>query len=537
MFELGIRQLNAMAGLVDELILDKNKKSELTKFLKVHTETDFVFLDGFCEGYFYYILGNCSSELYQYHHEDWYSQSLIDTVNLYEKSVFLLEKHKSDTGLLSFALTNLGNFLSSQGRFFCAQFYWDKAIELDGNSVALIAKAEGMLFRGTQLFDESHTQIHYYYCNNLIKTALENLDKLEEEQKIPLLTNGTLNRFHSWFENNFKLEDFNFLEAYKQKTRSKVEARYLKWVADNKLFINDLNDLCKYEIVYQDILGLPSINYKINNLLSLKESLVFHSNFDELRNDFTYARFLIFQASEMSSESRHFYNQTYPHTDDTLHAVDNLKTSHMKSAFKILYSIFDKSAYLLAKYLNLNIGNREISFSKIFGRNENKKFKPRVELKKSTNFFLHALFYILKEIEDGSQVQDEKHRLAKIRNHLEHRSFRIVDDFGYELNTKYDQVTPYNYNKALEKKAYLEEKNLINSSEYQKLISDINDKKIKKDYIFEMPLAEFEKSLMDLARLVRNSIMYLSLAIHFEETQKLDHDDDLILEKTVPLKR
>lgn len=537
MLELRIQQLNAMASLVDELLLDKKRKSELEEFLRVHLEKEFTFQNLFCEGYFYYILANCSSKIYQYRNENWYSQSLIDTVNLYEKAVFLLGKNNENDGLLSFALTNLGNFLSSQGRCFCAQSYWDKAIELDGNQVAIVAKAQNMLFRGAQIFDKSHAQIHYYYANKLIEIALENISKLQEEQKISLLSNGNLNRFHCWFESNFEEENFNFLKEYKQKTKSKVEDRYLRWVADKKLFINDLNDLCKYEIVYQDILGLPSIKYKLNNLLSLKESLVFHSNYDELRNDFTYARFLIFQASETNDESIHFYNQTYSHTEDTLHAIDNLKTSHMKSAFKILYSIFDKSAYLLAKYLNLDINDREISFSKIFGKYKNKKFEPTVELNNSSNFFLHALFYILKEIEDGKRHKDEKHRLAKIRNHLEHRSFRIVDDFGYELNTTYDQVTPYNFNKAIERKEYLENKNLVNSSEYKKLIDDINEKELKRNYIFEMPLAEFENSLMDLAKLVRNSIMYLSLAIHFEETQKLDHGDDFIFEKPVPLKR
>jgi hypothetical protein len=84
---------------------------------------------------------------------------------------------------------------------------------------------------------------------------------------------------------------------------------------------------------------------KINDALSLKESLVFHSSFDELRNEYTYARYLVFQASEIKEESSHFYNKTYPRTDDTLHAIDNLKTSHMKSAFRILYSLFDKISY------------------------------------------------------------------------------------------------------------------------------------------------------------------------------------------------
>ncbi|PWB13592.1 hypothetical protein DCO44_12965, partial [Acinetobacter sp. AM] len=129
----------------------------------------------------------------------------------------------------------------------------------------------------------------------------------------------------------------------------------------------------------------------------------------------------------------------------------------------------------------------------------------------------------------------EKHRLAKIRNHLEHRSFRIIDDFGYELSTKFDSYPEIKYQELLKRKEYLEYHNLQNSEQYLEVLDQINEKEIKSKYIFEMPISEFELSLMNLARNVRNSLMYLSLAVHYEERKK-PIDSELVITKVVPIK-
>jgi hypothetical protein len=268
-----------------------------------------------------------------------------------------------------------------------------------------------------------------------------------------------------------------------------------------------------------------------------------------LRNEYTYARYLIFQASEIKEDTQHFYNKTYPHIYDTLHAIDNLKTSHMKSAFRILYSLFDKISYFIAKYFGLSITDHEISFKGLFY--EVRSGKMRNRFFESKNHFIHALFYILKEIETEPKGKNtgsieninmienlenlEKHRLAKIRNHLEHRSFRIIDDFGYELSTKFDSYPELKYQELLKKKEDLESNNLKNSEQYLEVLDQIKEKEIKSKYIFEMPISDFELSLMDLARIVRNSLMYLSLAVHYEEMQKTI-DSELVITKAVPIK-
>jgi len=545
--ELGLQQLNALAQLVDDLLLDTSRKAELVECFNVHLQTEFIFTNEDCEGYFYYILANCSSEIYKYQDEIWFSKNLITTVNLCEKSLYILKKTNVNHGLLSFVLTNFGNYLSSTGRSFCAQYYWDQAIKIDNNPVALIAKAQSFIFRSKHLYDHSHILIHYYFTDQIIKQAYFNFDILEQEQKIPLEKDGELYKFQQWYQSEFKETDFDYLKEYKQKTKTKTEFRYLVWSAENKLFLNDLNNLFEDEIVFQNILGLPSMTFKINSSLNLKESLVYHSNFDELRNDYTYARFLIFQASEIKAEAQNFYNKTYPHVDDTLYAIDNLKTSQMKSAFRILYSIFDKISYFLAKYLDLEMNDRKISFSKVFGNNENKKFKPRDKLKNSKNYFLHALFYILKEIESDQlsghdnvtelnfRGKIEKPRLAKVRNCLEHRSFRVIDDFGYELNIKFNMSSKSAYQNLVDQKNILLEEGKIESFEYLEILEKIKEKEKKANYILEMPLSEFENSLMDLVRLVRNALMYLSFAVQFEEKMKSD-PEGLILQRVVPLK-
>lgn len=51
-----------------------------------------------------------------------------------------------------------------------------------------------------------------------------------------------------------------------------------------------------------------------------------------------------------------------------------------------------------------------------------------------------------------------------------------------------------------------------------------------------MPISEFEESLLTLARLIRNSLMYLSLAVHLEESWR-EGEDKLVLSRFVPLKK
>lgn len=529
------KKLNELAAKADEYILNKNNE-QLSELVEELIAEDNKFEDKYCNAYYFYIIANCYAALYQRKDRDWYSDELMKSVLYYRKALYefdiakkkidYFDRYESYKELESNILTNLANQLSSQGRALCCISLYDRAIELNGKTEALIAKARNQLYLANSLYDDGHRYYHHYIAYNLILEASVDIDKLYPEQRIDIEENGNLYNFKNWFESNFDKSSFNYFKKYKHDFSSKKEQQYLKWCGENKLFINDLNDICNHEIVYTDILTLPPFRQKINELLSLREELVYHGNFDEIKSDYCYARYLIFTAQNIPEDTPHFFNSTYPHVDDFSYSIDNLKTAHYKSAFRILYSLFDKIAYFLSRFLNLNGNNddRNISFNNLFkhinNESSSKTQKPNEKIKDSNNPYIHALFYILKDFRDtnGSEsiakwIDPDAEAFTEIRNRLEHRSLKIVDDMGYDLALQggYSQLTD-----DIRK---IEEKNKLSS------------------HSLLIPISQFESRLITLIKLVRNSIIYLPLLIEFEERGALEDEGELILSRVVPLKK
>ncbi|UZE65333.1 LA2681 family HEPN domain-containing protein [Proteus mirabilis] len=182
--------------------------------------------------------------------------------------------------------------------------------------------------------------------------------------------------------------------------------------------------------------------------------------------------------------------------------------------------------------------------------NWRKSWSPNKKLETSDNHFIHALFYILKDIRDvkgtssvSKWIDPDAKAFSEIRNAMEHRSLKIVDDFGYELTTSYNSYHDGELEKLnLEIKKIKEqlksslhtEKPRTLESDLKKLESDRYEKKKLSSHSLLIPLGQFETRLMTLMKLARNSIIYLSLSIHFEERKR--PKNNLYLPKHVPLK-
>lgn len=512
------------------------------------------------EAHFYYILGNCTQSLYSYHRLEWFSDDLGKSVIFFRKALYAIRKidflTDKEVYLQSCIETNLGNSLSSQCRAFCCIPLWDSAINCKENAMPILSKAENELFIANNIYDPSHITYHYFTASQLIQLGLEHLDKLYPEQRVAYSENGTLMNFQAWFEDKFKIDDFAYFESYKMEFESKEQTSYLTWCGDNKLFINDLNDVSVSEIVYQDIMTLPPISQLFNSTLSMYEELMYHGNFDELKNDYCYARYLVFSAKDIPNDHTHFFNTTYPHVDDMAYSITNLKASHYKSAFRTLYSLFDKIAHFINRFFDLNSIDldHKISFDSIFRKINDKKWKPHIKLKDSKNYFLHALFYILKDIRDvhdstpiSRWLDPDAKAFSDIRNAIEHRSLKIVDDFGYILSQS-DRAYRQSHLEKIEVeidtlKAKVKELSCeINSAKNETLqveleirkkrlnkeldlaLLKVHEQKKRSSHTVLIKVSDFESRLMMLMKLVRNSIMYLSLAIHLEEKNKPDND-------------
>ena len=134
----------------------------------------------------------------------------------------------------------------------------------------------------------------------------------------------------------------------------------------------------------------------------MSDELSYHGNYDELKNDYCYARYLIFSSKDIPDDTPHMFNSTYHQIEDMTYSINNLKVAQYKSAFRIVYSLFDKIAYLISRFFDLNElkYDKKISMDNLFRdfTGGNKKWRPHKKLKDSGNHFIHALFYILKDI-------------------------------------------------------------------------------------------------------------------------------------------
>lgn len=570
---LNSKTLKVLSLKADELS-HSGDNNKLKVFMESLLVVDYAFESLLDEAQFYYMLGNCSYVIFSYHKLDWFSDELSKSVIFYRKALYAIRKISFPTDeelcLQSCIETNLGNALSAQGRAFCCIPLWDDAFKRMQNPVSIMSKARHEIFLANNVYDSGHKNYHYYVAYKLINLGFEYLDQLYPEQKVDYSEDGEFMHFKAWFEETFKSEDFEYFELFEERVETRKQGDYLKWCGDNRLFINDLNDISVSDIVYQDIMSLPPFSQQINLTLSMCEELVYHGNFDELKNDYCYARYLIFSAKGIPNDHKHFFNNTYPHIDDMSHSIINLKASHYKSAFRTLYSLFDKIAYFINRFFELNDikHDHKISFDSIFRELGDKKWKPHNKLKDSQNCFIHALFYILNDIRDvkglssvSRWLNPDAKAFSDIRNAIEHRSLKIVDDFGYtltqsdktlrqleleklngeiddfieQLNELYTEIASAKKAKNDTLKSELEIKKELLNKKLNEAQLKVHEQRKRSSHSLLIKESEFESRLMTLVKLVRNSIMYLSLAIHVEEQSKPD-DGTLMMPKEVLLR-
>ncbi|MGI2153604.1 LA2681 family HEPN domain-containing protein [Shewanella oncorhynchi] len=561
-----------LSARVDEL-LDAQNVADMEGFIGTFDVFTPVFEYDFREAQFHYILGNAHSLLYVPQLNEWYDPNLNKVIIHFKKALNALKNCNVDDEyqitLKSKIETNYGNYLSQQGRFMCAKRHWKNAINLDNQPIAHTAMYDNELYLSRYtLYDEPKAIYHQFlaYKSLCERMKLPNNQARFNDSDYIFDDNRTQD-FKLWFEEQYTLDHFNHFYKKNDKEMSKKEIAYLNWCGTNNLFIDDLEIDEHPEVIRPDSLSLPSFSSRLNMTLAYHEDLVYHANFDEIKSDFCYARYLIFSASNISNETVNFFNNTFTKTDDLTHTIDNIKAQQLKSAFKILYALFDKIAYFISHFYDLNdIDNdKQISFENLFKRRRSNEWKPHDKLKESTNQFIHALFYILKDlrdIKDQESVSDwlnpELVKIYEIRNYIEHRSFKIIDSlyedivfadlvqrnaiehlnnnkeqYNDELQALYTEIKAYKYTEKhqslINKKEQLEEWiALIDEQLYEK------EKRSKHTLI--MTEKDFTTQLMTLAELVRNSIIYLSFSIEFEEHTKRKNDENLVWHREVPRK-
>ena len=115
----------------------------------------------------------------------------------------------------------------------------------------------------------------------------------------------------------------------------------------------------------------------------------------------------------------------------------------------------------------------------------------RKELREKANWPLRGLFWLSKDLFDDNineSIEPEAQKLDKIRNHLEHKYFKLHTEYKFEYQSR-DSV-------------------------------GFTDK-----LAYSMFIVEFEETTLKLIRLARAALIYLSLAVHSEELYRSETRD------------
>jgi len=382
-------------------------------------------------------------------------------------------------------LTNLGNTLSEVGRFVEAVEHWDSVIKLDESfGMAIGNKGFGLSFYANALYDCGHARILCSYAKELLQKALScslehSAKKTFEDRQVQITT---------WLDNNPCRKSIN-LEKFSL-GKSESEIRYRRWCLRNRLFLNPLNDIGPYPIAARDVLSTPSMVAGIN------EGPGYQGFFNQMKQEFVSSRYLYYEGITINRP--HFSDNGVLLLNTLDYPAYSLSVEKVKAAFRMAYSLFDKIAWFLLKYMRIEdkLNSKKmkiVKFRNIWYDNLSKEEGLWSDFEQYKNRPLRGLFWLSKDLfEDRPEFKEcmepDAQELWKIRNHLEHKYLKLHDSLGTWIGDTKEPCP------AL--------------------------KPFKDELAYSLYRSDFEAKTLRLIKMVRASLIYLSLGIHCEELRR-----------------
>lgn len=144
------------------------------------------------------------------------------------------------------------------------------------------------------------------------------------------------------------------------------------------------------------------------------------------------ARFTLYEG--IQSKGSHFSDRGVALADTMDHTVYGLGVERRLLAFRCAYSILDKIALFLRKYLSLPSPLKTTNFRTIWFRDSG-QVRTRVvhEALEEPAWPFVGLFWMSRDLHDDDQefvdsLEPDSQQLHHIRNHIEHRCVRVHED-------------------------------------------------------------------------------------------------------------
>ena len=389
-------------------------------------------------------------------------------------------------------LTNLAGQLSSIGRFIEAIALWDRVLGIDDSfAMAHGNRGIGVNSYANALYDPGHAGLMRVAAYDSLAAATAADAVYDSAGHQPART-----QFENLKEVIARHVDVNAVRRTVDLDNHSLgetaeERAYRAWCLRERLFINPLNDLGPLPIAARDILTLPSLT-TTSSSARMPPVIGF---FNQMKQEFVSARYQFYDG--LHSDGVHFSDRGVLLYNTLDYPAYGLAVEKMRTAFRIAYSVFDKIGFFLNAYLGIGREPQDVSFRRVWYKPKSKKYVLAPRFATHPNWPLRGLFWLARDIfEDDFRLvtEPDAEDIAANRNHLEHRYLQVHENL--------DRSTP---------------------------VEDSTDDDTK-GLARALSREEFATSTLRLLQLVRGALIYLSLAVHREESAKsIVGDRDLVM--------
>lgn len=419
-------------------------------------------------------------------------KSLKKQIYYYRKSLKILGKEKFFDqryspyilGLKEILITNYANSLFECGRIIAAIEQYKTVLALH-NGFGMALGNLGRVYQHYAMleYDETHRDILHSAAYKCFTHALVCNDP-NTHQNARMLFQSRIDQYDSDYVERVLKPEWKFPEfSYDNPD----EYAYRKWCLNRGLFLNTLNDLTIDSSSFMaDVIQLPEMITDINS------KPIFHGMYSQLKQEYIYARYLFYCAQHPYDKPHYADKNTYivAYTDYTQYSI---RLEKVKTALKTLFGLFDKIAFFLNSYFDLEINEYDISFRSVWQKEAGhgkKKYHYKNTLNPKKNYALSSLCWISKDFYETFEdsPNPELKRIKEIRNALEHKYVKIYDTFTEpDIEKMGDGLALY----------------------------------ISENELFEVT--------MQLIKILRESIISLSLCVNIAEKQKKDENKNKLI--------
>ena len=184
---------------------------------------------------------------------------------------------------------------------------------------------------------------------------------------------------------------------------------------------------------------------------------------NQLKEEYIYSRYLCFASTQVSSEV-HYADKRVKLSNGLDYSNYSIRLEQLKSAYKILYGMFDQIAYFINDFWQMGFVERKADANRVF----------KSEKYPMDNLALVSLYWTYREFAEKPSEKE----IVSLRNALEHKFVKI-----HELQWE-------------------------------------GELKLENDNFYHLDESTFEKYTMRMLVLAREALMYLVYAIGINESKK-----------------